>query len=196
MIDWMKYTLLQIKRNINFWILLTLIIVAVCLYQFFDIKLELIALIFSPLFTLSILPMIEESKSKWQTKYETFKYLYANRDNLINYTVVQHFNLIDIVFINDKKVRKCWKELRQLLNSQSTLSQQNAKCAELMATMANVLGLDKDMTFSDIACAYYPVGLANIDTIADKRANLEVQFYEKACSFIDNQLKDSLEKEQ
>ena len=130
MIDWMKYTLLQIKRNINFWILLTLIIVAVCLYQFFDIKLELIALIFSPLFTLSILPMIEESKSKLQNKYETFKYLYANRDNLINYTVVQHFNLIDIVFINDKKVRKCWKELRQLLNSQSTLSQQNAKCAE------------------------------------------------------------------
>ena len=35
-----------------------------------------------------------------------------------------------------------------------------------------------------------------VDTIADKRANLEVQFYEKACSFIDNQLKDSPEKEQ
>lgn len=196
MLDWIKYTLLQIKRNVNLWILITLIIIAVCLYEFFNVKLELIALIFSPLFTLSILPMIEESKAKWQTKYETFKYLYANRDNLINYTVVQHLNLIDIVFINDKKVRKCWKELRQLLNSQSTLPQQQAKCAELMATMASVLGLDKDMTFSDIASAYYPTGLANIDAIADKKANLEVQFYEKACCYIDNQLKDNPENKQ
>ena len=193
MLDWIKYTLLQIKRNMHLWILLTLIIIAVCLYKFCYIKLELIALVFSPLFTLSILPMIEESKSKWKTKYETFKYLYANRDNLVNYTVVQHLNLIDIVFINDKKVRKCWKELRQLLNSQSTLSQQNAKCAELMATMASVLGLDKDMTFSDIAYTYYPTGLANIDAIADKKANLEIQFYEKACFLMDNLSKGNSE---
>lgn len=133
MLDWIKYTLLQIKRNVNLWILITLIIIAVCLYKFFNVKLELIALIFSPLFTLSILPMIEESK---------------------------------------------------------------AKCAELMATMASVLGLDKDMTFSDIASAYYPTGLANIDAIADKKANLEVQFYEKACCYIDNQLKDNPENKQ
>ena len=65
MLDWFKYTLLQIKRNLNLWILITLIFIAVYLYKFFNIKLELIALIFSPLFTLSILPMIEESKAKW-----------------------------------------------------------------------------------------------------------------------------------
>ena len=67
-------------------------------------------MIFSPLFTLSILPIVEEYKSKWNTKYETFKFLYANRDNLVNYNVVQHLNLIDIVFINDKKVRKCCRK--------------------------------------------------------------------------------------
>ena len=96
--EWIKYTLLCIKRNLNIFILILLILTAVLLYKFANLKLDLIALIFSPLFTLSILPIVEEYKSKWNTKYETFKFLYANRDNLVNYNVVQHLNLIDIVF--------------------------------------------------------------------------------------------------
>lgn len=194
MLEWIKYTSLCIKKNFNLWLLFLLIIVAVVLYEVFTIKLELIALIFSPLFTLLILPMIEESKSKWVAKYETFKFLYANRDNLVNYTVVQHLNIIDVIFIDDKKVRKCWKELRQLLNGQSTLSQQNAKCTELMAIMANALGLDRDMNFSDIAYTYYPAGLANLDAETNKKTKLEIEFYEKAIKIIekfDNQYSDS-----
>ena len=183
--EWIKYTLLHIRRNMNLFVLIALIGTAFSLYVFCNTKLELIALIFSPLFTLAILPMIEESKSKWVTKYETFKFLYANRNNLVDYTVVQHLNLIDIVFLNDKEVRKTWKELRQLLNSKSTIDQQNAKCAELMATMASALGLDKDMNFSDIVWTYYPNGLADIDEMARRKSSLEIQFYEKACSYID-----------
>lgn len=91
------------KKNLNVFILILLILITVLLYKFANLRLDLIALIFSPLFTFSILPIVEEYKSKWNTKYETFKFLYANRGNIVNYNVVQHLNLIDIVFINDKK---------------------------------------------------------------------------------------------
>jgi len=187
MLEWLKYTSACLKRNMNFCILLFLIAIAVLLYEFFSVKLELIALIFSPLFTITILPMIEESKSKWITKYETFKLLYAYRNNLVSYDAVRHLNLIDIVFINDKKVRSCWKELRQILNTNPLPNNSiiDAKCAELLAAMASVLGVDRDMNFSDIISAYYPQGLANIDTIFDKKSNLELEFYTKACAYID-----------
>ena len=57
--EWIKYTLLCIKRNLNIFILILLILTAVLLYKFANLKLDLIALIFSPLFTLSILPIVE-----------------------------------------------------------------------------------------------------------------------------------------
>lgn len=169
----------------NKFIFLALIVIAFCLYKYSNTKLELIALVFSPLVTLAIIPMIEESKSKWNTKYETFKYLYANRNNIINYGVVQNLNLIDIVFINDKQVRKRWKELRKLFTSDSSFDQKNAKYAELIAAMANALGLDKDIGYSDIIWAYYPTGLADIESTADKKMSLEIEFYQKACSYMD-----------
>ena len=183
--EWIKYTLLCIKRNLNIFILILLILTAVLLYKFANLKLDLIALIFSPLFTLSILPIVEEYKSKWNTKYETFKFLYANRDNLVNYNVVQHLNLIDIVFINDKKVRKCWKELREMLKINATYLEQKSKYAELISTMAVCLGLNKDIGYIDIIDTYYPNGLSNIDQQMDTKTKLEIDFYTKACQLID-----------
>lgn len=193
--EWIKYTISYIRRNLSVFLLLLLICIAVFLYKVVSIRLELIALVFSPLFTLSVLPIIEEYKSKWNSKYETFKLLYSNRNNLVNYNVVQHLNMIDIVFLHDAKVRKCWKELRKTLNTSCTYLEQNAKYAELISAMAVSLGLNKNISYTDIIDAYYPNGLANMDENFNKKNLLEIDLYDKALTYIDNYMNDKNSKE-
>lgn len=184
--EWLKYSFMYVKRNLNVFNFILLIVIAVISYKYMNVKLDLIALIFSPLFTLSILPIVEEYKSKWNTKYETFKLLYANRDNLVNYNVVNYLNLIDIVFLDDKDVRKSWKELRCTLNNQkSSILEQKSKYAELISTMARCLGLDKNIGYIDILDTYYPNGLSNIDQQVDTKNKLEIEFYQKIGKILD-----------
>jgi len=177
--EWINFTLLFIKQKISlFWLVLLIIITAI-IYKFTHIKPELLGLIVSPLFTLSVLAILEERKAKWNAKYDAFLSIYANRGNLINYEVVRKLNCIDITFIDDPAVRNCWKNLCNGFNNpNSTFLSNEAKKIELLNAMAISLGLNKDIEYSDIANTYYPNGLGEFDELFKNKNNAELEFYQ------------------
>lgn len=184
--EWIKFTLLYIKQRISVFWLVALIIISLIIYKVTHIKPELLAIIVSPLFTLSILAILEEHKVKWNSKYETFKILYANRGNLVNYEIVKYLNIIDIVFIDDIKVRKCWKNLyEELRQVHPSFKDQNSKIIELLNAMAVSLGLNKNIEYSDISNVYYPNGLLNFDELQENKNKLEIKYYENGSHFFE-----------
>lgn len=179
-----KFTLLYIKQRISLFWLISLIIVSIIIYKLTHIKPELLGIIVSPLFTLSILAILEEHKAKWNSKYETFIMLYANRGNLINYDVVRKLNCIDIIFIDCLQVRKCWKNLYVCLNNpNSTNKETDAKIIALLNAMAVSLGLNKDIEYTDISSWYYPNGLGDFDELLKNKNNAELDFYKSGKTF-------------
>lgn len=111
------------------WLCILILISLTIYYTFPNIKPEILAVVLSPLFTLSILIILEEYKAKWNSKYEAFKNIYANRGSLLNEKSIEYLNSIDITFIDDKKVRKCWKELFARLTKRTEISAQK-ECEE------------------------------------------------------------------
>lgn len=169
--------------------LIMLILISLLMYKITHIKPELLAIIASPLFTLSILSILEEYKAKWISRYETFKVLYANRGSLVNYDVIKHLNMIDIVFFDDLKVRKCWKILYdELSRENSSYLDQHPKIIELLAAMAESLDLNKNISYSDISNNYYPKGLINFDETIRNKNNLETKYYESGSQFFESNI--------
>ncbi len=186
--EWLKFTSQYIRQRINIFWLIGLIIVSLLIYKVMHIKAELLAIIVSPLFTLSILSILEERKAKWNSRYETFKTLYANRGSLLNYDVVRYLNIIDIAFIDDLKVRECWKNLYgELRRENSSFTDQQPKIIELLNAMAEALGLNKNISYSDISNAYYPKGLVDFDESIKNKNNLESKYYESGAHFFGSQ---------
>lgn len=184
-----------IRKRTSLLFFVLLILALPVIYKFFPANFELVIAMFSPLFTLSILKIVEEHKAKWSAKYEVFKILYAHRGNFINSDVVNHLNVIDIIFINDLKVRKCWKSLLTEFNSHRSIpvsqSDVQPKIVELLSLMAESLGLDKNIEYSDIATAYYPEALVSFDKYTQYKNNLEVKYYEAGTCFFEKRLSPS-----
>lgn len=184
-----KFTLQYIKQRISLFWLIGLILISLLIYKITHIKPELLAIIASPLFTLAILTILEEYKAKWNSRYEAFKILYANRGYLANYEVVKYLNIIDIIFVEDLKVRRCWKALYEELRRQgSTYTEQQPKIIELLNSMAEALGLNKNIEYSDISNIYYPEGLHNFDKAIENKNNLETKYYESGSRFFESNL--------
>lgn len=145
--------------------LFAVVISAVSFYWFnifgFKTHPEMLGVVVSPLFTIFTLAWVEEYKAKWNSKYEAFKVLYANRfDFWNNEEAIKYLNLIDVLFLDDKNIREKSKELIDVFTTKELNPDKlTIKNIELLQAIASSLGLNKDLSLSDIHSMYKPVGL-------------------------------------
>ena len=105
----------------------------------------------------------QKSKAKDDAKRNLFFQLMENRKiNLPNKEWVDALNTIDIVFQDNKKVRKAWREYYDSLDERSQYnSDSNSFKLDLLSEMANALGY-KDLKQTEIDRFYSPKYFTNV----------------------------------
>ena len=105
----------------------------------------------------------QKSKAKDDAKRNLFFTLMANRKiTPPNKEWVDALNTIDIVFQDNKKVRKAWREYYDSLDERSQYnSDSNSFKLDLLSEMANALGY-KDLKQTEIDRFYSPKYFANV----------------------------------
>lgn len=79
--------------------------------------------------------------------------------------MVRAFNMIDVIFHDEKKVRDLWHEYYDMLNdptyrTDAGFKQQDEQRRKLISEIAKVLGYGKEISTHDINRVYIPEGLA------------------------------------
>jgi hypothetical protein len=98
----------------------------------------------------------QKSKTKNDAKQALFLTLMANRKATPNKEWVDALNTIDIVFQDNKKVRRAWREYYDSLDPSSQYNKDtNAFKLDLLSEMANALGY-KDLKQTEIDRFYLP----------------------------------------
>lgn len=96
----------------------------------------------------------------------------STRHSPINSEIVRALNMIDVVFCDDKNVRKLWREYYDILNTPKfNSSTAKTKNLELITEMAKVIGYGKEISAIDVDRVYYPVGLGEYDRRSEEIAN-------------------------
>lgn len=105
----------------------------------------------------------QNRKAKYDAKRSLFFTLMANRKvSPPNKEWVDALNTIDIVFQDNKKVRKAWREYYDSLDERSQYySDSNSFKLDLLSEMANALGY-KDLKQTEIDRFYSPKYFANV----------------------------------
>ena len=122
------------------------------------------------LISVTIIPLIiwyggakyQDRKAKRDAKLNLFLKLMANRKGTtITREKVDSLNLIDVVFQDDKKVRKAWRDYLDSLNPNSQYyANNNAYLLDLLSEMAMSLGY-KELRQTEIDRFYEPTQFAN-----------------------------------
>lgn len=104
----------------------------------------------------------QRKKSKEDAKMSLFLTLMANRKSVvITKEWVDALNQIDVVFQDDKKVRKAWREYFDSLDEKSQYNKDRESfLLDLLSEMANALGY-KDLRQTEIARFYNPQAFSN-----------------------------------
>ena len=98
----------------------------------------------------------QKSKTKNDAKQALFLTLMANRKATPNKEWVDALNTIDIVFQDNKKVRRAWREYYDSLDPSSQYNKDtNAFKLDLLSEMANALGYN-DLKQTEIDRFYLP----------------------------------------
>ena len=98
----------------------------------------------------------QKRNAKDEAKRTLFFALMANRKATPNKEWVDALNTIDVVFQDDKKVRKAWREYYDSLDERSQYYQEtNSFKLDLLSEMANALGY-KDLKQTEIDRFYSP----------------------------------------
>ena len=128
---------------------------------------NIIALIFIPVFAVWLGFFLQERAEKRKDKMEIFKTLMTTR--IYGYTIdrVNALNVIDVVFADDKKVRDAWKDLldKYSVDLDKADQQQTEKIKKanykLLEEISNSLGYKDKITWETIQNPYCPIGLSN-----------------------------------
>lgn len=106
----------------------------------------------------------QKNKAKDDAKRELFFNLMANRKATPNKEWVDALNTIDIVFQDNKKVRKAWREFYDSLDEKSQYyKESNSFKLDLLSEMANALGY-KNLKQTEIDRFYSPKYFANVQS--------------------------------
>lgn len=110
----------------------------------------------------------QQKKSKEEAKMSLFLTLMANRKSVvITKEWVDALNQIDVVFQDDKKVRKAWREYYDSLDEKSQYNKDRESfLLDLLSEMANALGY-KDLKQTEIARFYNPQAFSNQQQIVN-----------------------------
>lgn len=125
--------------------------------------LNLIAIIIIPILAVLISHWCQIRSEKRKDKMQIFKTLMTAR--IYNWTVdsVHALNIIDFVFVNDKKVRAAWKDLNDKYHvtnpDESQLKKIEQAQYKLLEAIANSLGYKDKITWETIQNPYIPDGM-------------------------------------
>lgn len=141
----------------------------------------------------------QDRKAKKDAKLNLFLNLMANRKgSTITKEKVDSLNLIDVVFQDDKKVRKAWRDYLDSLNPNSQYyANNNAYLLDLLSEMAMTLGY-KELRQTEIDRFYEPSQFAN-DRDAKEKITSEtyrVLLRSKSCAtdFTDEEYNQHLQE--
>lgn len=129
---------------------------------------QVVAVAIIPLVVLLAGNSYEKRKSKIEAKRSLFFTLMRNRKtSILSKEKVDAFNLIDVVFQDDKKVRMAWKDYLDALNPNSpNFQNSNSFLLDLLSEMALSLGY-KELKQTEIDRFYEPQGF--IDDLNDNK---------------------------
>lgn len=138
--------------------------------------LNLIAIIVIPIASVLIGQHLQNRAEIRKDKMQIFKTLMTSRIYGYTQESVNCLNIIDIVFSNDKKVRKAWKDLYDKYCVQNPDETQQKKIQnahyKLLDTMAKSLGYKEKVTWETIQNPYIPKGIVDQwqEQVASQRA--------------------------
>lgn len=125
---------------------------------------NVIAIVVIPIVAVLIGQWLQNRSEKRKDKMHIFKVLMTSRIYGWTPESVNALNIIDIVFADDKGVRKAWKDLNDKYQV-SNPDQQHLKKIEnaqykLLEEIANALGYKDKITWETIQNPYFPIGMA------------------------------------
>ena len=126
---------------------------------------EIAALIIIPIAAVLIGQWLQNRAEKRKDKMQIFKALMTARCYGWTIESVNAYNVLDIVFAKDKKVRAAWKDLLEKLTVENVDQPQAKKINDakhkLLEEMAKSLGYKDEITWETIQNPYIPKGLVN-----------------------------------
>ena len=151
--------------------------------------LNIIALIFVPILAVVVGQKLQQRAQKRNDKMQIFKTLMTSRIFGWTNESVQAMNLIDIVFADDKAVRKQWKVCFDKMcvenPTETELSKIKTEREKLLETMAKSLGYKDIITCESIQNPYIPKGMAELME--------QQQAYQKNQSILMEQMKNIMQ---
>lgn len=164
---------------------------------------NIIAVAFSPIIALLISDKIQTDKAKRQEKMQILRILMTQRFSAKNIDHVNALNLIDVVFVDSKEVRKAYKELYTVYGSKFDNNNENevrdysnkVKKAEtkLIESIINDLGYKDKIKWDEIQEPYTPQWLYNEVTARSEINNSQLQIanYIKALAPKNDQVREN-----
>ncbi|MBI5582627.1 MAG: hypothetical protein HY892_02270 [Deltaproteobacteria bacterium] len=124
---------------------------------------SIVAIFLSPVIAVLVTLFWGKRTAAINEKRKVFSILMANRHNVAIEAQAQAFNMIDVVFYRDKKIRQLWHELFDLYNNEGLDNPlgwevRKKKLIELLTEMAKVLNYGT-ITHLDVDRIYNPKGL-------------------------------------
>ena len=151
--------------------------------------LNIIALILVPILAVIVGQKLQDRAQKRNDKMQIFKILMTSRIFGWTNESVQAMNLIDIVFSDDKDVRKQWKVCFDKMcvenPTETELSKIKIEREKLLETMAKSLGSKDIITWESIQNPYIPKGMTEL--MAQQQA------YQNNQSVIMEQMKNMMQ---
>lgn len=124
---------------------------------------NLVAVIIIPILAVIIAQYLQNRSEKRKDKMQIFKVLMTSRIYGWTPESVHCLNLIDIVFSDDKEVRKAWKDLydKYCVENPTETELKKIKDAQykLLETIAHSLGYKNKITWETIQNPYIPNGM-------------------------------------
>lgn len=150
---------------------------------------NIVALILVPILAVVVGQKLQERAQKRNDKMQIFKILMTSRIFGWTNESVQAMNLIDVVFADDKAVRKQWKTCFDKMcvenPTDTDLSKIKVEREKLLEAMAKSLGYKDIITWESIQNPYIPKGMT--DLMAQQQA------YQNNQAIIMEQMKKMLQ---
>jgi hypothetical protein len=134
---------------------------------------SIFAILLSPVIAVLVTLFWQRRTSSINEKRKVFSILMANRHAITNESKAQAYNMIDVVFFKETKVRALWKELLEMLsntglNNPPGWEVWKKKNLELLTEMAKILNYGDKITHLDVDRIYYPTGLLEVQERANQ----------------------------
>lgn len=161
---------------------------------------------YGELISITLIPVIiwflgikfQDRKSKQDAKLDLFLKLMANRKTTPNKEWTDSLNLIDIIFQNDKKVRKAWLAYFNSLHPKSPHADtRNSFLLDLLSEIANSLNY-RDLKQTEIDRYYLPQHYGDLDANAQLLQNEQLRVLHRTKAYgvemSDQDYKEHIEK--